>query len=227
MPKTIYVVRHGQSESNIGPVRQGTESPLTEKGREEAAFVAKRVKNLPVEALISSSFVRARQTAEIISGEIGKPVEYSDLFAERRMSSELKGISHQDPLNIRVNKLIREHFHLPGWRHSDEENFDDLKQRAGEALSYLENRPEQNILVVSHGIFARVLLARVIMGGELTGRECEHFIRSLRMKNTALTVLRYDGEVLESQEGGEAPWKVLTWADYAHLAETEGGFIES
>lgn len=227
MPKTIYVVRHGQSESNIGPIRQGIESPLTERGREEAAFVARRIKTLPAEALISSPYVRARETAEIIAAETGLPIEYSDLLTERRMSSELKGIPHKDPLNVRVNKLIRENFHLPGWRHSDEENFDDLKKRAGDALSFLENRPEQNILVVSHGMFARVLLARVIMGEDLTGLECEHFIRSLRMKNTALTVLRFDGEVQESQEGGEAPWKVLTWADYAHLAETDGGFIES
>lgn len=227
MPKTIYIVRHGQSESNVGPIRRGAESPLTEQGKKEAAFVAKRCANLPIEALISSPFVRTQETAAIISQEIGLPIEYSDLFVERRMSSELNGILHADPLNVRVNRLIRENFHLSGWRHSDEENFDDLKKRSSDALAFLEGRPEQNLLVVSHGMFARVLLARVIMGDELTGFECERFIRSLRMKNTALTVLRFDGEVQESREGGEAPWKVLTWADYAHLAEAEGGFVES
>lgn len=227
MHKTIYLVRHGESFSNVGEIRQGAESPLTERGRREAAFVAKRVSTLPIEALIASPYVRARETAEIISREIGKSIEYSDLFTERRAPSVQYGIRHDDPLNIETNRHIRENFFKPNWRHSDEENFDDLKKRAGDALAFLESRPEKNILVVGHGMFSRILLARLVMGPELTGWECERFVRAFRMKNTALTVLRHDGEVQNSQEGAESPWKVLTWSDYAHLADIAAGFVES
>ena len=118
-----------------------------------------------------------------------------------------------------ANKDIREHFAEPGWRHSDEETFDDLNTRAGKALAYLEQRPEEQLIVVSHGMFSRILIARLVLGETLTGEECERFIRSLRMNNTGITVLRFDGVVDKPFEGAENPWKLVVWNDHSHLGE--------
>ncbi len=219
MSTLVYIVRHGESEANAGPVRQGPESRLTEKGRREAEMIARRCAALHAEALIVSPYVRARETAEPVSRETGLPIEYSDLFAERRNPSVVYGVRHDDPVNIAANEAIRENFATPDWRHSDEENFDDLKQRAGEALSFLESRPEKSLIVVSHGMFARILMARVVMGERLTGDECERFIRALRMNNTGLSVLRYDGTVEKPFEGAENPWKIIVWNDHSHLGD--------
>ena len=72
--KTVYFVRHGESEANTGeaPVFQGPTSLLTEKGKEQARFIAKRVSKLSFDAIISSPAVRTIATADAIREEVGK-----------------------------------------------------------------------------------------------------------------------------------------------------------
>lgn len=43
--KVVYFVRHGQSEHNVAPVFQSTESPLNATGVRQANNIAKRVSN--------------------------------------------------------------------------------------------------------------------------------------------------------------------------------------
>jgi broad specificity phosphatase PhoE len=38
--KTFYFVRHGQSQSNAGPIREGADSPLSPDGYIQANFIA-------------------------------------------------------------------------------------------------------------------------------------------------------------------------------------------
>lgn len=213
--KKIYFVRHGESEGNAGPIRQIATTPLTEKGRAQAAFVAERCSRLPIEVVLSSTMTRARETAQIILQKVFKPIEHSELFIERRRSSEVLGRLKDDPVSVNIEKETRENFHRSGWRFSDEENFDDLKARALAVLEYLAHRPEEHILVVTHGMFMRVVAACVVFGKELTGEECESFIRSFHMENTGISVLGYDSKERH-------PWWLWVWNDHAHLSELEG-----
>lgn len=208
--KKIYLIRHGESEGNIGPVRQTATAPLTKKGVEQARSVAERAANLPIQAIISSTMTRAKETAEAIAKNTSVPVEYSELFIERRRPSEVLGKPKDDPIAILAGKEIKEHFAKPGWRFSDEENFDDLKARALDALQHLAERPEQDILVVTHGFILRILVACVVFGKDLTGEECERFVRTFHMENTGITVLGYD-------DVNANPWWLWVWNDHAHL----------
>ena len=213
--KKIYFVRHGESEGNVGEIRQTKETPLSPRGRSQAAYIAARAAKLPIDVIVSSTMVRAAETARSISETTGKEVEHSDLFVERRRSSEQLGKRKDDPVALEVDALLIENFAVPGYRYSDEENFDDLKRRAGEALEFLKNRSEQNILVVTHGIILRSLAARAVFGPELSARECELFIRTFHTENTGITVFEYDEE-------RRNPWGIWIWNDHAHLAELEG-----
>ena len=78
--KTIYFVRHGQSEGNVSAVYQTVSSPLTEGGKRQARFIAERCSKLPIEAVVSSTQLRAKETASIIAEKTGHTVEFSDLF---------------------------------------------------------------------------------------------------------------------------------------------------
>lgn len=193
------------------PVWRGTDSPLTLKGRKQAAFIAERCMKFPVEVVISSVLRRARETAETITARTGAPLETSDLFFERRRPKEQAGRPKDDPEAVRSEKKIWTNFHVPGFRFSDEENFDDLKERAEQALEFLENRIENNILVVTHGFFMRILAARAIFGEKLTGYECGRFMRTFHMENTGVTVFSFD------KEREDSPWRLWIWNDHAHL----------
>lgn len=209
--KTIYVVRHGESEGNAGVIRQSASTPLTEHGRAQAGFIAERAKNLRFDTIISSTMTRAIETAAIISETTGKNLEYSDLFTERRRPTIVQGQHKDAPHVLEAEAAIQANFTNAEFRHSDEENFSDLRRRAASALTYLIEREEQELLVVSHGFFTRILIASALFGTDLSAEACEQVIQKFRMNNTGITILAYDRDDLPNE------WCLMVWNDHAHL----------
>jgi broad specificity phosphatase PhoE len=209
--KTIYFIRHGESEGNTGPVRQDGSSPLSELGHQQATFMADRCSKLPIDLLVASTMTRAQQTASIIGEKIGKEVISSNFFIERRRPSAQTGKPKENPEALAIDKEIWNNFGTAGYRHSDEENFEDLRDRARQALEFLASHPEENIAVVTHGFFMRIVMAYVVFRERLTGKDCELFMRTFHMENTGLTIIKYAGP------DKEPPWWVWTWNDHAHL----------
>jgi broad specificity phosphatase PhoE len=214
MKKHIYFVRHGETQANASGIRQGPESELNDEGIKQAAFVAKRFDTIPIDVVIASPFPRTKKTGEIISSHIEKPLETSELFRERKAPSEILGLKIGDPIGDEVTLKIKENYYTPNWRHSDEENFEDLKERAGQAVQFLEARKEENILVVSHGLFMRIFMARVIFGEEMTPHEFVKTVWSHWMKNTGITAYEFDPNRTGWENKG---WLIKTWNDHAHL----------
>ncbi|MBU6214562.1 phosphoglycerate mutase family protein [Patescibacteria group bacterium] len=211
--KRVYFIRHGESEGNAGPLRRGADAPLTERGRNQVLSVVSRLATLPVETIIiSSTDVRAKETAEIIQDALHKNVTVSELFVERRRPSEVFGQLKNSPISRRVGDAIRINFHIPGYRFSDEENFDDLKNRAHKALTFLSEQSESSLICVTHGFFIRILIAYALHSETLTSEICEHLIRALNMENAGITILDYNEE--------DTSWKLLTWNDHSHLSES-------
>jgi len=213
MKKTVYLVRHGQSEGNVGNTYQSVSSPLTSLGRKQAECIADRALKLPFEILISSSVMRAKQTAEIISIKSNKPIEFSDLFVERKKPTNLSGKSHSDKEAEELNKNWGKSLYTSGYWALDGENFDDIILRADQALRYLENQEEENILVVTHGFFLKVLVARILLGREMVGAKFRHFQSRIKISNTGLSVLEFDSDL------DDPSWRVLVLNDKAHLGE--------
>ncbi len=84
----IYLVRHAESLKNKEGLDRTAETPLSVKGVEQAEFVARRLANIKIDVIYSSSYQRARQTAEVISKTIGKPIEYWDHLIEVNTQKE-------------------------------------------------------------------------------------------------------------------------------------------
>ena len=209
--KKIYFIRHGESQTNASRIYIGASSLLTKKGLEQAVLVAERCTKIKIDIVISSTFPRAKQTADVIAEKINKPIELSQLFGEKRRPSKQIGLAKDDAEPIRLEQLFIKNFPDPNFRNSDGENFTDLKKRALEALSFLAHRPEENILVVTHGFFMRMLLACAVIGEDLSGAECEKFVQKFHMENTSITVFGYD----ETKK--KSPWWIWVWNDHAHL----------
>lgn len=151
--KKLYFVRHAESEGNVGILRQGHSTPLTERGNEQAFLVAERFKNIEIDRIISSPQIRAKSTAEAIQKVTNKPLDFSDLLIERKRPSIFEGKPKDIPEAVTADKEMKERFHETDWRYSDEENFSDLKKRALKFLEYVDTLPEENILLVTHGVF--------------------------------------------------------------------------
>jgi broad specificity phosphatase PhoE len=205
----IYFVRHGESEGNAGKTWQSNTSPLNEKGIKQAQMIADRISSIDFDVLVSSDLIRAKQTAEFISQKTDKEIVESALFAERRKPSNLIGQSRLSQEAIEISQKYYDAF-LSNQKYEDGESFEELIQRVKDALSFLENLNAKNIVVVTHGMFLRVICAYVILKNYITPRTCFEFICSLRTQNTGITLIEKDEE---------SEWRLTTWNDHAHFAE--------
>jgi broad specificity phosphatase PhoE len=80
----ILLARHGETAYNAPPRRvQGSlDPPLNDRGREQAAALAKEAARHPIEALWSSNQRRALETAAIVGAEIGLEARVDERLAE-------------------------------------------------------------------------------------------------------------------------------------------------
>lgn len=213
--KLFYFVRHGESLLNAAAIRQGSEGSLSDKGKEQAVATGKRLANHKIDIILVSPYVRTKETAALINQQLSEPktIEYVDLLHERRNPSEIIGKPMSDPNILRIVETIDKTFHSDDYRFSDEENFQDLKDRARNLLDYLAARPEKNILVVTHGIFLRMVVAYIEYGERLNAATYNTLSYFNASNNAAITACEYHKGIFGPPK--EKRWKVLAWDDYS------------
>jgi broad specificity phosphatase PhoE len=216
MEKHIYLVRHGESDSNVDGVVRGHAAMLSEKGKQQAAMVAERIKKIGVDALISSPYPRTLDTAEAISKEINISIEENQLFVERRRPSELLGRSYlTDSESKRIMREIFDGYSSEGHRHSDEEAFMDLRARANAALDFLIKHPAERICVVTHSLFLRILFCAALNGPNFSGVDLQNAMRTAETDNTGVSHFFTHEDhfsLVPTQH-----WVIENWNDSAHL----------
>src|SRR3989338_7225594 len=208
--KIIYFVRHGETENNAKGIRQGPEGHLSAKGREQALATAKRFpkhKGRP-QVIIASPYQRTKETAEIIAKELNMKVKYSDLLVERRNPTEIIGHSGAEPEVRHIVDRIDKSYHADDLRVSDEENFTDLKARAKKLLRFIKWRSEKRIIMVTHGIFLKMVASYMLHGDKLTASEYNNLSYFNPVTNASMAICSYTTHWFKRNE-----WKILVWND--------------
>ena len=203
----VYFVRHGETDANALGVHQSPLVGLNEKGRGQVQFLAERLQKIPIDFIYSSALPRAKETVAIINEKLNKPSEFTDLLSEIKQPSELYGLMEGDPEAKRIQKLRIENFGKPGWKFSDEENFENRKERAIKFVDHLIASGKENILVVTHGGFGRVIISLLMFGKEYTPVEDRKLFSFFQSYNTGITFCEYS----------DGKWQLITWNDLAHL----------
>ncbi|CAN5288116.1 alpha-ribazole phosphatase [soil metagenome] len=205
----IYLVRHGESEGNASGTTQTSEMSLSKKGRIQAKALAKRLKNIKIDIIYSSHIQRAKETAEIISKEIIKPIESWKDLQEMRTSKEREGLTWENKENQRIMKLINTNYYRGNWKYSDEETFEELRDRCQNILNHLLDKHEnEEVLCISHGGVIRMVTAIAIFGDILTPQMFLKFWHHTWHENTGITKIGY------TEKYGIV---LLTWNDTTHL----------
>lgn len=121
----LYILRHGIAV-DLGPEHPGPDStrPLTAKGQKKMGRIAKAMKSMELsfDVILSSPYLRAKQTAEIVAAELGaqaKLVLGDELVAEQNPSSVIKRlvkhhlqqenvllVGHEPCLSALISELI-------------------------------------------------------------------------------------------------------------------------
>ncbi len=162
---TYYVMRHGESHSNEQGVLETKGDPtnhLTEKGKQQVIDSLSYVKTLGVDLIISSPFVRAQETAHIISTMLNVPVVTEDKIHEFDMG-DFSGKPASEYLEHYGHSYLRFDTRVTGG-----ETHREMMHRVMKAIYEFENTYSgKNILLVTHGGPARMMFA----GGELLTEE--------------------------------------------------------
>ena len=151
--KTVYFVRHGQSEANVRRITAGggLDVDLTDNGKLQAAQVGQSLKKKHVQLIVSSPQIRALHTARIIAAEIGynaDAIVTSELFVERHLGI-MTGKPHDEvQLWFDMNAT-------PEGGESSQQMYDRVRQ----GLAWLQSLPQDTVLLVSHGGPGRALRA--------------------------------------------------------------------
>ena len=147
----IYVARHGQTQWNLeNRICGRTDIPLTELGLEQARLLAEHTNDLKIDVIISSTMIRAQQTAAPVAALHGLSVLVDERLVEQDYGI-YEGKSRFDE-GFLANKR---HF---AFRYPGGESMLDLAYRIYGFLDEVtEKYAGKNILLVCHGGVCRAI----------------------------------------------------------------------
>jgi probable phosphoglycerate mutase len=154
--REIYLIRHGETEWNASGRFQGQlDSPLTDRGREQAAACGQKMLQLGVEldVFVASPLGRTRQTALTIGQIAAFPEPRFDQRLVEVSTGAWDGLTHIDidaqwPERLDGSTPFDWYFRSP-----DGESYEAAFARASGWLAGLDGV----IVAVSHGLFGRII----------------------------------------------------------------------
>ena len=158
----IYLIRHGETALNAARILQPPDTPLSELGFAQAQALAQRMASTPIDCMVSSDLLRAIQTSQpMTQGRPAMRLHTSELLAERNLG-DYRGQSYAS-LGVDILALKEA---PPGG-----ESMADFEMRVEEAFEYitelfqelredLPDTPDPTLVIVSHGLVIRDMLAR-------------------------------------------------------------------
>ncbi len=156
---TIYLIRHGETEFNRQGIVQGSgvDTSLNEKGLAQAAAFFRTYQHLDFELVVTSGLQRTHQTVQsFLDGGIAwvKETDINEISW-----GEHEGLPGSPERIAMYENMIgawqsgNPDVSLPGG-----ETARQLADRVGRFVEWLKIRPEQRILVCSHGRTIRCLV---------------------------------------------------------------------
>jgi broad specificity phosphatase PhoE len=171
----VILVRHGETALNAARVMQPADTPLSERGQDQAQAVAQRLaRQGGIGAILSSDLPRAWLTASAIGAALALPVRPSPLLQERSFGA-LRGRPYD---TLGFDPLLMDEA-PPGGESAA--GFAQRLLAAFELMLQLHAAQPGDLVVVTHGLAIRTLLA-----GPL--RLCAEPLRDLHLANTSVSI---------------------------------------
>lgn len=188
----IYLIRHGESIFNASRTIQFPDTPLSERGLDQARRVAERLRDVPLTAILCSDYARAHATAQAVQATTGAPLHVRESLRERNLGDH-RGTPFAE---LTVDVYAPDHQPVNG------ESWPQFHARVEQAWSEVCAFAEAaagDFAVVSHALVCRALVDRCVPVPESLRPP------QIRFGNTAITCI--DGP----------PWEVSLLACCAHL----------
>lgn len=189
----LIFIRHGETETNTaGLTHKSVDSVgLNAHGREQAKKLVPALKANGIEKIYYSPEIRAKETAEIVSGELKIATEAIFNLRERDWG-EWQGKSWAELKTVLDTMILEERYNFvpPGG-----ESWKQLEERLKQSLTKITNGKELCVGIVTHGGSLRGLMPILKEQPLQTSLNYD-------FKNTSVTIFDYSGgkyiEVLEN-----------------------------
>lgn len=218
----IGAVRHGESTANVAAsaaAREGldliditereADVPLSDLGRRQAESLARRLRELPgderPDLVISSPYLRARQTAEIATEGLDVPLRVDERLRDRDLGVLDLHTVHGIGAKFPEEAARRRHHGKFYYRPPGGESWTDVALRLRAVLREVEQDvPAQRILIVAHDVV--VALVRYILEG-LDERVLMEDVAHSPVANASLSSWRREGPT----------WRRELYNDVSHV----------
>ena len=141
--KTIYVIRHCKADG------QGADAPLTSEGFAQAHSLADSLINTNIERIVSSPYVRARQSVAPLAQRLSLAIELDARLVERALCSASR---------VDWRECLRASFSDLHISFDDGESSRAAMQRAVAVVADIQAHSAQTTLLVTHGNLMTLLL---------------------------------------------------------------------
>jgi broad specificity phosphatase PhoE len=216
-PTVVYLARHGETLWNLERRYQGhRDSPLSERGAEQARRLRQRLASAALSAVYSSDLGRSARTAEIVAAPHGHLVQTHPGLREidtgewtGQARADVLGVPEWAPM-VEVYRTRPAEHRMPGG-----ESLADVQARGLAALVEIAKRHAgQSIAVITHHVVVETLLAHAL------GLSLAQLWLPQRGGNCFLSVL-------ERRDGPFRPLVVLDGSHIGDLAGFDGAKSES
>ena len=203
MPRTIFLLRHGQTDFNVRGIVQGSgvDSSLNDTGRQQAAQFFAAYGHVPFDKVYTSALRRTHESVQ----------QFLDLGLPHEAHSGLNEISWGVREGTRITMEEDEEYRrvLANWNAGDTharltggESPEEVAARQRPFIELLKGREdEQTVLICMHGRAMRVMLCQLLNYPLSCMEGFEH-------SNLCLYKLEYTGSV----------FTVKNFLDVSHLA---------
>jgi len=201
MTTKLCLVRHGETAWNAEHRVQGQlDVPLNAIGQAQAQAAAKVLSQEKFDAIYSSDLCRARQTAQPVAGFLAKEILLERDLRERHYGI-FERLTYAEVKERYPEDYARFDAREPDYAFRTGESLRDFSARSITVISRIVKQHEgQSILVFTHGGVLDKLY-RFVTGLPLSAQ------RDFGIPNAGLNRI----------EVTPAGWRILAWADIAHL----------
>jgi len=206
---SILLIRHGETPGNRDRIVQVPETPLSDRGLDQARRLAERLRDEPIRRILASDLTRADMTAQALSTTLGLAVESEPLLQERNFG-DLRGTPYAE---------LEEDLFGPDFSPPGGETWEVFYQRVDAAWARIGSAADGldgHLAVVTHGLVLHGLAERhLVLPSEEESESSGGPPRALA--NTCLTI----ADIPAAGEAGSRA-HVSLFGCARHLEEGDG-----
>ena len=165
MKTQLFFLRHAKSAANeLGIVQgEGLTVPLTEEGKKQAEFVARKLRNFSFDRIFTGTSLRALETAKTVQS-FHPQVPF---FEEPQLNERSKGVGEgmlREEFNKKYPQIVKQWQEGIDARPEGGENFEDVQKRVVPVIEkhISQDSSGSTFLYVTHGNVIRVLLGYML-----------------------------------------------------------------